>query len=158
MVAIVFHEVSHGWSALMLGDPTAKEARRLSLNPIRHVDPVGTVALPGAMALIGGPDWRTTVTIAAALALVSAGLIGGVAQILITSAYRHAEAGLLAPFDYASMLFALAIGYVVFGDVPTASMLAGACLVIASGVAIIWRERQLGLKRGRARSGMTPQG
>ena len=55
IVAIVFHEVSHGWSALMLGDPTAKEARRLSLNPIRHVDPVGTVALPGAMALIGGP-------------------------------------------------------------------------------------------------------
>ena len=90
--------------------------------------------------------------------LVSAGLIGGVAQILITSAYRHAEAGLLAPFDYASMLFALVIGYVVFGDVPTVWMLAGASLVIASGVAIIWRERQLGLKRGRARSGMTPQG
>ena len=55
IVAIVFHEVSHGWSAKMLGDPTAKEARRLSLNPLRHVDPVGTVLLPGAMALIGGP-------------------------------------------------------------------------------------------------------
>ncbi len=39
----------------MLGDPTAKEARRLSLNPLRHVDPVGTVLLPGAMALVGGP-------------------------------------------------------------------------------------------------------
>ncbi|ETX15754.1 membrane protein [Roseivivax halodurans JCM 10272] len=90
--------------------------------------------------------------------LVSAGLIGGIAQILITSAYRHAEAGLLAPFDYAAMLFALVIGYVVFGDVPTTWMLAGASLVIASGVAIIWRERQLGLKRGRARSGMAPQG
>ncbi|QNE06389.1 site-2 protease family protein [Croceicoccus marinus] len=55
IVAIVFHEVSHGWSAKMLGDPTAKEARRLSLNPLRHVDPVGTVVLPGVMALIGGP-------------------------------------------------------------------------------------------------------
>ena len=55
IVAIVFHEVSHGWAALMLGDPTAKEARRLSLNPLRHVDPVGTVLLPGAMALVSGP-------------------------------------------------------------------------------------------------------
>lgn len=55
IVAIVFHEVSHGWAALMLGDPTAKEARRLSLNPLRHVDPVGTVLLPGVMALVSGP-------------------------------------------------------------------------------------------------------
>ncbi len=55
IVAIVFHEVAHGWAALALGDPTAKEARRLSLNPIRHVDPIGTLLVPGAMALIGGP-------------------------------------------------------------------------------------------------------
>ncbi|HAG37283.1 MAG TPA: site-2 protease family protein, partial [Erythrobacter sp.] len=39
IIAIVFHEVAHGWTALALGDPTAKEQRRLSLNPIRHVDP-----------------------------------------------------------------------------------------------------------------------
>lgn len=55
IVAIVFHEVAHGWSALALGDPTAKEQRRLSLNPIRHVDPVGTVILPGFLALVGAP-------------------------------------------------------------------------------------------------------
>ena len=55
VVAIVFHEVAHGWTALALGDPTAKEQRRLSLNPIRHVDPVGTVIVPGALALFGGP-------------------------------------------------------------------------------------------------------
>ncbi len=55
IVAIVFHEVAHGWVALMLGDPTAKEQRRLSLNPIRHVDPVGTLLVPGALALFGGP-------------------------------------------------------------------------------------------------------
>ena len=55
IVAIVFHEVAHGWVALMLGDPTAKERRRLSLNPIRHVDPVGTLAVPGFLALVGGP-------------------------------------------------------------------------------------------------------
>jgi len=53
--AIVFHEVSHGWIALALGDPTAKEQRRLSLNPIRHVDPIGTVVLPGMLFLSGLP-------------------------------------------------------------------------------------------------------
>ena len=53
--AIVFHEVSHGWTALALGDPTAKEQRRLSLNPIRHVDPIGTVVLPGMLFLSGLP-------------------------------------------------------------------------------------------------------
>jgi Zn-dependent protease len=55
IVAIVFHEVAHGWTALALGDPTAKERRRLSLNPIRHVDPVGTLLVPGVLALSGGP-------------------------------------------------------------------------------------------------------
>ena len=55
IVAIVFHEVAHGWTALALGDPTAKEQRRLTLNPIRHVDPVGTLLVPGFLAVVGGP-------------------------------------------------------------------------------------------------------
>src|SRR5690606_24153060 len=55
VIAIVFHEVAHGWTALALGDPTAKEQRRLSLNPIRHVDPFGTLILPGLLALTGAP-------------------------------------------------------------------------------------------------------
>jgi Zn-dependent protease len=46
MVAVMVHEVSHGLVALALGDPTARDARRLTLNPLRHIDPVGTVALP----------------------------------------------------------------------------------------------------------------
>src|SRR6478736_3962732 len=53
--AIVFHEVAHGWTALALGDPTAREQRRLSLNPLRHVDPFGTLVLPGLLALAGAP-------------------------------------------------------------------------------------------------------
>ncbi|MEI6099850.1 MAG: EamA/RhaT family transporter, partial [Alphaproteobacteria bacterium] len=56
---------------------------------------------------------------------------------------------------YASMLFALVIGYFVFDEVPTATMLAGAALIITAGILIIWRERQLGL--ARARLG-TPEG
>lgn len=55
IIAIVFHEVAHGWTALMLGDPTAKEQKRLSFNPLRHVDPIGTLLVPGGLALTGMP-------------------------------------------------------------------------------------------------------
>jgi len=55
VVSIVFHEVAHGWMALMLGDTTAQERKRLTLNPVRHVDPLGTLVVPGTLALVGGP-------------------------------------------------------------------------------------------------------
>lgn len=55
IVAIVFHEVAHGWMALALGDPTARDAHRLSLNPLRHVDSIGTIVLPGFLALVKAP-------------------------------------------------------------------------------------------------------
>lgn len=92
------------------------------------------------------------------ICLVLAGLLGGTAQIFLTSAYRFADASVVAPFDYASMLFALLIGYVVFDEVPTGPMLFGAALVILAGIIIIVRERQLGLKRGRERALKPPQG
>jgi len=92
------------------------------------------------------------------ICLILAGLIGGTAQIFLTSAYRFADASVVAPFDYASMLFALAIGYLVFDEAPTRTMLAGAVLVILAGILIIWREHHLGLKRGQARALKTPQG
>lgn len=53
--AIVFHEVAHGWVARLLGDPTAAEQNRLTLNPIRHVDLVGTIILPAILKLSGAP-------------------------------------------------------------------------------------------------------
>ena len=55
IMAIVFHEIAHGWMARALGDPTAAEANRLSLNPLRHVDPFGTIILPGLLKLTGAP-------------------------------------------------------------------------------------------------------
>ena len=69
-----------------------------------------------------------------------------------------ADASLVAPFDYASMLFALGIGYFVFAEVPTLPMLGGAALIVSAGILIIWRERKLGLERARQRKAMTPQG
>lgn len=66
--AIVLHEISHGWVANAFGDPTAKEQGRLSPNPIRHVDPVGTVALPLLLAVTGAPvfGWAKPVPVEAA--------------------------------------------------------------------------------------------
>lgn len=52
--AIVFHEVSHGYVAYLLGDPTAKEQGRLSLNPLRHIDPWGTLLLPAILLIASG--------------------------------------------------------------------------------------------------------
>ncbi len=52
-LAIILHEVAHGWAALYLGDPTAKYAGRLSLNPIHHIDLFGTILLPLLLILSG---------------------------------------------------------------------------------------------------------
>lgn len=90
--------------------------------------------------------------------LVTIGLMGGLGQILLTSAYRFADASLVAPFEYASMLFAVAIGYAVFAEVPNRATIMGAIVIIAAGVAIILRERHLGVKRTRERRALTPQG
>jgi drug/metabolite transporter (DMT)-like permease len=92
----------------------------------------------------------------ATLCLVTSGLLGGVGQILLTACYREADASLVAPFDYASMIFSLGIGLFVFNEVPTLTMLSGAALVMLAGILIIWRERRLGLARARARTAMMP--
>jgi len=65
--AIVLHEIAHGWVANAFGDPTARDKGRLSLNPIRHVDPIGTVALPLMLAIWGGPifGWAKPVPVVA---------------------------------------------------------------------------------------------
>lgn len=54
LLAITLHEVAHGWMALRCGDTTARDQGRLSLNPLRHIDPIGTVLIPGVLAVLGG--------------------------------------------------------------------------------------------------------
>jgi len=52
--SVVVHECAHGWTALMHGDPTARDAGRLTLNPLRHLDPIGSIVVPLVLALAGG--------------------------------------------------------------------------------------------------------
>jgi drug/metabolite transporter (DMT)-like permease len=110
------------------------------------------------LSLITIPFGWVWPTGAEAALLIMAGLLGGCGQILLTASYREADASLVAPFDYASMLFALIIGYFVFNEVPSLTMLGGAALIITAGILIIWRERKLGLERARVRQATTPQG
>ncbi|RVT81951.1 DMT family transporter [Rhodobacteraceae bacterium CCMM004] len=100
-----------------------------------------TSALLSLATLPFGWVWPTPVE---AAMLVTMGLIGGLGQILLTSAYRHADAGALAPFTYVSMLWAVIFGFVWFGEVPSWATLGGAALVITAGIVITLRERALG--------------
>ena len=54
LLAVTLHEVAHGWMAKMYGDRTAEMLGRLSLNPIKHIDPIGTIIVPAIMALTTG--------------------------------------------------------------------------------------------------------
>ncbi|ARU02640.1 DMT family transporter [Yoonia vestfoldensis] len=103
------------------------------------------------LALLTIPWGWVTPTWNIAGLLVMAGLLGGIGQIFLTSSYRFADASLVAPFDYTSIILALAIGYFIFDEVPTGPMLIGAGIVILAGVLIIWRERKLGLQRAQQR-------
>lgn len=97
-------------------------------------------------------DMRQTVL------LISCGVAGGIAQILLTESYRHAEVSTIAPFEYSSILFGIAVSYILFGDIPTITMLIGTTIVISAGIFIIFREHQLGLARKAAKKASTPQG
>lgn len=83
--------------------------------------------------------------------LALAGFCGGVAQILLTESYRHADVSTIAPFEYTSILLGIVIAYGLFNDMPTASMLVGTVIVVSAGIFIIYREHQLGLERRAAR-------
>jgi drug/metabolite transporter (DMT)-like permease len=82
--------------------------------------------------------------------LVVIGILGGIGQILLTQSYRFGDASLIAPFEYTTMIWALLLGWFVFGDWPQVIVLAGAAIVIAAGIFVIWREHRLGLARKKA--------
>lgn len=89
--------------------------------------------------------------------LVLTGLLGGIGQILLTVSYRHADMGVIAPFEYVTILFAIVVGYLVFDEVPTGPMLTGAAIIIFAGIIILWREHKLGLDRARGIQGVGGQ-
>lgn len=106
-----------------------------------------TTTLGAATFVLG---WRMPSTTDFGL-LVLIGILGGIGQILMTQSYRYADASLIAPFDYTTMIWAFLIGWFVFGQFPSTAVLVGGGIVAASGVFVIWREHRLGLDRVRQR-------
>jgi drug/metabolite transporter (DMT)-like permease len=88
--------------------------------------------------------------------LVGAGFFGGIGQLLMTSSYRHADMSVIAPFEYVSLILTIILGYFIFSDVPTLTMILGAIIIVGSGIAVILREHRLGLDRARAKEANTP--
>ena len=96
-----------------------------------------------ALSLVTAPYWVWP-SLENWVFLIGAGVIGGFGQICLTSSYKFAEAGALAPFTYTSMLWSVLIGWIWFAELPTSWMLIGGALVICAGALIVWRERALG--------------
>jgi drug/metabolite transporter (DMT)-like permease len=90
------------------------------------------------------------------VALMAIGVLGGLSHIALTESYRHVGASVLAPFDYMSILWAFLFGFVLFGEIPTVFVFAGAAIVATSGLFVIWRERRLGIARIRTSAGEGP--
>jgi drug/metabolite transporter (DMT)-like permease len=80
------------------------------------------------------PSWRDAPLLAAV------GILGGMAQLAFTRAFRLAPAAVVSPFDYTGLLYAGVIGYYIWGDIPTVTFLVGAAIVMASGLYILYRE------------------
>ncbi len=99
-------------------------------------------------SLFTSPFGWLTPTNGEAAMLILAGLAGGAGQIFLSLSYRYAEASAVAPFDYTAMIWAVAIGYFAFMELPAVEVWIGSVIVIAAGLAILWRERQLGKERG----------
>jgi len=81
--------------------------------------------------------------------LAGIGILGGSAHIFLTESYRYASAATVAPFDYTAMIWALLLGYAMFGETPTLMIVAGCAVIAGSGLFVIWREHQLALTRKR---------
>lgn len=76
------------------------------------------------------------------LLLVGCGLFGGLAQILVTLSLRYADASLLAPFDYTTLVWSMLIGYLFLNSLPGSSTLLGASIVALAGIFAVWRENR----------------
>jgi drug/metabolite transporter (DMT)-like permease len=124
----------------------------IQVRRLTHTETTGAIvlyfsllaALLGLVTIVLG--WRAP-TIADLGLLVLTGILGGIGQILLTESYRHGDASLVAPFEYTTMIWALFVGWIAFGQLPQAAVIMGGTIVAIAGVFVVWREHRLGLTR-----------
>jgi len=104
---------------------------------------VGAIAISIAVPFVWTPQSDPKVFVL----MASMGLFSGFGHYLLIRAHRRAPAGILAPFIYTEIVWMIALGFLVFGDVPNHWTLAGVAVVIASGLYLLYRERVIGPRR-----------
>ncbi|MBB4954457.1 drug/metabolite transporter (DMT)-like permease [Agrobacterium vitis] len=153
-----------GMGALaVLASATLGAAAMLQVRQLVQEEKTATIVLyfsiiATLMSLLSIPFGWISLSSGQLALLALAGVCGGIAQILLTESYRHADISTIAPFEYSSILFGSAIGYALFGDLPSIHTLIGTVIVAGAGIFIIFREHQLGLERKAARKASAPVG
>jgi drug/metabolite transporter (DMT)-like permease len=135
MLACVVNAVLYALFMLM----TRRLAAYDSPETIQYLPAIGAALLltPFALAAWQWPDTWLEWTVACLM-----GVLGGAGHYLLALAHRYAPAGVIAPFLYQQVLYMALFGYLVFGDVPSAAVWAGAAIVIGSGLYLFSRERR----------------
>lgn len=105
----------------------------------------GTVTGVVLLLLFG---WTET-TAGDFLMLAMVGIIGGIAQLFMTKAFRLGEAAVISPLKYSSMIWVVLFGYIIWGELPALHVVVGVAIVIASGLYIVHREAALAIARRR---------
>jgi len=100
---------------------------------------VGTALASLAVPLFWTGTWPSPVLLAL---LVLAGLLGGVGHFFMIRAYARAPAGLVAPYTYSALIWAVGLGWLVFGDFPDAVTLVGMAVIVAAGIYLSWSEQR----------------
>ena len=141
------------WALLGLASVACVVVRDLSVRPLQGQVPSKLVAL-GAAVAVTVMGWTGTIfqgwqdpTGWEATRILGAGLFLIVGYLTSVAAMRSGDIGLVAPFRYTSLLWAIALGVLVFGNLPDFWTLVGAGIVIAAGLFTLWRERQLRRQR-----------
>lgn len=93
-----------------------------------------------AFTLVALPFVWTTPSFTALMLLIGVGLIGGVAQVMLTEAYASAQVSALGPYSYTSILWSVALGWMIWGHAPSWATVLGSVLIVASGLYILHRE------------------
>ena len=144
-IGMVVAVVQGVWSAM-----TTLLVRSLSATESSATIVLWQSLLMTAFSLVALPFIWTTPSLWQFCLLVLVGLIGGVAQVMLTEAYASAQVSALGPYSYTSILWSVAIGWVVFADAPGWSTVAGAALIVASGLYILHREIKRAAQRRKS--------
>lgn len=123
----------------------------VTVRALTATEPTHTIAFyfsvgGGTLGLMTAPFGWVMPTPWEGFLLLAIGLSGGIGQLLLTNSFKYADASLIAPFEYTSIAWAVLLGWLVFSDIPSPQTAIGGVIVILSGLFVIFRERQLGLR------------